>query len=63
MGELCHCFRDLKMRREAVEQAVDSADPKYVRTLGFCRAVLAQSRLLNGKLEAASAGLGLSSTI
>jgi len=56
MGELCHCFRDLKMRREAVEQAqraVDSTDPKYARTLGFCRMVLAQSQLLNGELEAA----------
>jgi tetratricopeptide (TPR) repeat protein len=56
MGELCHCFRDLKMRREAVEQAqraVDNTDPKYARTLGFCRMVLAQSQLLNGELEAA----------
>ncbi|MEU9666793.1 sporulation protein [Streptomyces bobili] len=56
MGELCHCYRDLKMRREAVEQAqraVDSTDPKYARTLGFCRMVLAQSQLLNGELEAA----------
>jgi tetratricopeptide (TPR) repeat protein len=55
-GELCHCFRDLKMRREAVEQAqraVDSTDPKYARTLGFCRMVLAQSQLINGELEAA----------
>ncbi|WP_020132696.1 sporulation protein [Streptomyces sp. 303MFCol5.2] len=56
MGELCHCYRDLKMRREAVEQAqraVDGTDPKYARTLGFCRMVLAQSQLLNGELEAA----------
>ncbi|WP_427920652.1 sporulation protein [Streptomyces sp. cg40] len=56
MGELCHCFRDLKMRRDAVAQAqraVDSTNPKYARTLGFCRMVLAQSQLLNGELEAA----------
>jgi tetratricopeptide (TPR) repeat protein len=56
MGELCHCFRDLKMRREAVGQAqraVDSTDPKYARTLGFCRMVLAQSHVLNRELEAA----------
>ncbi|MEV6613807.1 sporulation protein [Streptomyces sp. NPDC051051] len=56
MGELCHCYRDLKMRRQALEQAqraVDSTDPKYARTLGFCRMVLAQSQLLNGELEAA----------
>jgi tetratricopeptide (TPR) repeat protein len=56
MGEFCHCFRDLKMRREAVvhaQRAVDSTDPMYARTLGFCRMVLAQSQLLNGELEAA----------
>ncbi|MEV2210631.1 sporulation protein [Streptomyces sp. NPDC050997] len=56
MGELCHCFRDLRMRRESVkaaQRAVDDTDPKYARTLGFCRMVLAQSHLLNGELEAA----------
>jgi len=56
MGELCHCFRDLKMRRESVEhaqRAVNDTDPKYARTLGFCRMVLAQSQLMNGELEAA----------
>ncbi|MFJ8723599.1 sporulation protein [Streptomyces sp. NPDC093269] len=55
-GEICHCLRDLKQRREAVEyaqRAVDSTDPKYARTLGFCRMVLAQSQLLSGELEAA----------
>ncbi|MFF3468445.1 sporulation protein [Streptomyces sp. NPDC002619] len=55
-GEICHCLRDLKQRREAVvhaQRAVDSTDPKYARTLGFCRMVLAQSQLLNGELEAA----------
>ncbi|MGX1561270.1 sporulation protein [Streptomyces sp. NPDC055506] len=56
LGEFCHCFRDLKMRQEAVahaQRAVDSTDPQYARTLGFCRMVLAQSLLLNGDLEAA----------
>ncbi|CAM5310580.1 sporulation protein [Streptomyces fumanus] len=56
LGEFCHCFRDLKMRREAVEhaqRAVDNTDPQYARTLGFCRMVLAQSQLLSGELEAA----------
>ncbi|MGW5587107.1 sporulation protein [Streptomyces sp. NPDC003857] len=55
-GEICHCLRDLKQRREAVEyaqRAVNSTDPKYARTLGFCRMVLAQSYLLSGELEAA----------
>ncbi|MFC5718985.1 sporulation protein [Streptomyces gamaensis] len=56
MGEFCHCFRDLRQRCEAVryaQHAVDSTDPKYARTLGFCRMVLAQSLLINGELEAA----------
>ncbi|MET9450988.1 sporulation protein [Streptomyces cinerochromogenes] len=56
LGEFCHCFRDLKMRREALahaQRAVDTTDPQYARTLGFCRMVLAQSQLLNGELEAA----------
>lgn len=56
MGEISHCFRDLKMRRESIQaaqRAVDDTDPKYARTLGFCRMVLAQSHLLNGELEAA----------
>ncbi|MFF5649561.1 hypothetical protein ACFY8N_14145 [Streptomyces collinus] len=34
------------------QHAVDSTDPMYARTLGFCRMVLAQSQLLNGELEA-----------
>ncbi|MBY8886564.1 sporulation protein [Streptomyces sp. PTM05] len=57
MGEFCHCFRDLKHRREAVEhaqRAVDDTDPQYARTLEFCRMVLAQSQLLNGELETAA---------
>lgn len=56
MGEFCHCFRDLKQRREAVQhaqRAVDDTDPRYARTLGFCRMVLAQSQLLDGDVEAA----------
>ncbi|MFJ5225907.1 sporulation protein [Streptomyces sp. NPDC088400] len=57
-GEFCHCFRDLGEGPEAVrfaELAVALTDPKYVRTLGFCRMVLAQSQLLNGELEEAVA--------
>ncbi|WP_406481567.1 sporulation protein [Streptomyces sp. NBC_01615] len=66
MGEISHCFRDLKMRRQSIEaaqRAVDDTDPKYARTLGFCRLVLAQSHLLNGELEAAvtTASLALES--
>ncbi|WP_414168960.1 sporulation protein [Streptoverticillium reticulum] len=62
MGEFCHCFRDLKQRSEAVrhaQKAVNETDPKYARTLGFCRMVLAQSQLLNGELEAAVATASL----
>lgn len=56
VGEFCHCFRDLKQGKQALhyaERAVALTDPKYARTLGFCRMVLAQSQLLNGELEAA----------
>ncbi|MFI0777745.1 sporulation protein [Streptomyces sp. NPDC021212] len=62
VGEFCHCFRDLGKSREAVhfaERAVSLTDPKYARTLGFCRMVLAQSQLLNGELEAAVTTAGL----
>ncbi|GGV26589.1 hypothetical protein GCM10010245_43640 [Streptomyces spectabilis] len=55
-GEICHCLRDLKQCREALDhaqRAVDSTDPQYARTLGFCRMVLAQSQLMSGELEAA----------
>ncbi|MFI1619661.1 sporulation protein [Streptomyces lydicus] len=62
IGEFCHCFRDLGQGAEAVrfaERAVELTDPKYARTLGFCRMVLAQSQLLNGDLEAAVTTAGL----
>ncbi|MEU7320452.1 sporulation protein [Streptomyces griseoviridis] len=55
-GEFCHCFRDLGQGSDAVrfaERAVALTDPKYARTLGFCRMVLAQSHLLDGDLDAA----------
>ncbi|GAB2902318.1 hypothetical protein [Streptomyces mayteni] len=57
MGEFCHCFRDLRQGPEAVrhaERAVALTDPRYARTLGLCRLVLAQSHLLNGEIEAAA---------
>lgn len=62
IGEFCHCFRDLGQGAEAVrfaERAVALTDPKYARTLGFCRMVLAQSHLLNGDLDAAVTTAGL----
>ncbi|WP_406421671.1 sporulation protein [Streptomyces sp. NBC_00873] len=62
IGEFCHCFRDLGQGPEAVrfaERAVALTDPKYARTLGFCRMVLAQSQLLNGDLEEAVTTAGL----
>ncbi|MGI5258636.1 sporulation protein [Streptomyces angustmyceticus] len=61
-GEFCHCFRDLGEGSEAVhfaERAVRLTDPKYARTLGLCRMVLAQSQLMSGELEAAVATAGL----
>ncbi|MEE6268176.1 sporulation protein [Streptomyces diastatochromogenes] len=62
VGEFCHCFRDLGQGSEAVrfaERAVALTDPKYARTLGFCRMVLAQSHLINGDLEPAVAAAAL----
>lgn len=62
IGEFCHCFRDLGQGADAVrfaERAVELTDPKYARTVGFCRMVLAQSQLLDGDLEAAVATAGL----
>ncbi|WP_230747025.1 sporulation protein [Streptacidiphilus sp. ASG 303] len=57
-GEFCHCFRDLKVRSQALhhaERAVAQTDPGYARTLAFCRMVLAQSQLMSGQVEAAVA--------
>ncbi|MGO4753648.1 sporulation protein, partial [Streptomyces sp. 2MCAF27] len=57
VGEFCHCFRDLKRGPEAVrfaKHAMALTAPKYARTLGFVRMVLAQSQLLNGELEQAA---------
>ncbi|MEV8064084.1 sporulation protein [Streptomyces antimycoticus] len=57
VGEFCHCFRDLKRGAEAVhfaKRAVALTDPKYARTVGFVRMVLAQSQLLNGEPEEAA---------
>lgn len=54
IGEFSHCFRDLKRPAESLrfaEKAVAQTDPRYARTLGFCRIVLAESQLLNGDLE------------
>lgn len=62
VGEHSHCFRDLKRPVESLrfaEKAVAQTDPQYARTLGFCRMVLAQSRLLNGDLEGAVATASL----
>ncbi|MGY5132836.1 sporulation protein [Streptomyces nigrescens] len=62
MGEFCHCFRDLGQRAGALRfarRAVELTDPKYARTLGLCRLVLAQSQLMSGDLEAAVATAAL----
>jgi hypothetical protein len=58
IGEISHCFRDLKRPIESMrfaEQAVAQTGPQYARTLGFCRMVLTQSQFLNGDLENAVA--------
>lgn len=58
IGEFSHCFRDLKRPGESLrfaELAVDKTEPRYARTLAFCRMVLAQSHYLHGDVEAAVA--------
>lgn len=65
VGEFCHCFRDLGESAQSVayaEQAVALTDPRYARTLGFCRMMLAQSQLFDGQLEAAVTTAGLAVT-
>lgn len=56
IGEFSHCFRNLKEIPKAIEfaeRAVSLTDPKYARTLGFVRMVLAQSQAMKGDLDAA----------
>jgi hypothetical protein len=53
-AEFAHSYRDLGMHDRAVEHAqvaVDEADPMYVRSISFCRTVLAAGHLGRGEIE------------
>lgn len=53
-AEFAHCFRDLGRGAESERWAahsVDSSKSLYVRSLSFCRTVLATAHIQQGKLE------------
>jgi hypothetical protein len=57
-AEIAHCYRDLgypaKARRHA-ELSIESSEDLYVRSLSFCRIVLATGHLVDGELDQAIA--------
>lgn len=57
-AEFAHCFRDLGLPDRAQDHAIASireSSAMYVRSLSFCRTVLATSHLLNNELDQALA--------
>jgi tetratricopeptide (TPR) repeat protein len=57
-AELAHCYRDLGYPEKAcrhAELSIQASESMYVRSLSFCRVVLATGHLLNGELEQATA--------
>ncbi|WP_240687265.1 hypothetical protein [Amycolatopsis suaedae] len=55
-AEFAHCYRDLNRSEEAAEHAAASiaaSEGLYVRSLSFCRTVLATARLQAGELDEA----------
>lgn len=57
-AEFAHCYRDLGDPEKAcrhAELSIQCAESLYVRSLSFCRTVLATGHLLNGELDQATA--------
>jgi len=57
-AEIAHCYRDLGQPAKAcrhAELSIESSEDLYVRSLSFCRIVLATGHLLNGDLDQATA--------
>ncbi|MDQ4037112.1 MAG: regulator [Actinomycetota bacterium] len=55
-AELAHCFRDLgraQLAGEHAQRSIQESDTVYVRSLSFCRAVLATAHLQRRDLEQA----------
>jgi tetratricopeptide (TPR) repeat protein len=57
-AEIAHCYRDLGYPAKAcrhAELSIASSEDLYVRSLSFCRVVLATGHLLDGDLDQATA--------
>jgi tetratricopeptide (TPR) repeat protein len=57
-AEIAHCYRDLGYPAKACRHAqlsIESSEDLYVRSLSFCRIVLATGHLLDGELDQAIA--------
>ncbi|MEH1125029.1 hypothetical protein [Micromonospora sp. CPCC 206061] len=53
-AEFAHCYRDLGDAPRAIEYAglaIDTHDPMYVRSISFCRTVLATGHVARGEIE------------
>jgi hypothetical protein len=56
-AEIAHCYRDLGFPEKAcrhAELSIQSSESVYVRSLSFCRTVLATGHLLKGELDQAT---------
>jgi len=56
-AEIAHCYRDLGFPEKAcrhAELSIQSSESLYVRSLSFCRTVLATGHLLKGELDQAT---------
>lgn len=62
-AEFAHCYRDLGDAPRAIEYAglaIDTHDPMYVRSISFCRTVLATGHVARGEIEQ---GIALAETV
>jgi len=53
-AEFAHCFRDLgrpQLAAEHAQRSIDTSETMYVRSLSFCRTVLATAHVQRGELD------------